>query len=135
MYSIQFSDWGLVLEFMGEIQPAEIRDWLGDVRQLTGGFVEPFSVIVDVQRAAPAGEDVETLLLEGLAALEPAGMERVALIVRAPDGVRWPRLRAVEGREVLRRFVAEEGSDWLVAAHAWVQRGIDPETNEMTRSV
>lgn len=133
MYSIQFSDWGLVLEFMGTVQLEEMEAWLADVQQLTGGLSEPFSVIVDVRQARPATRAVEKQLFQGLMALEQAGMERVAVVVREDGDVHWSRLGATRMPPGMRRVEAQVGSGWLVEVHAWVQRGIDPESDATTK--
>lgn len=133
MYSIQFSDWGLVLEFIGTIQPEVMHDWLTDVRQLTDGFIEPFSVIVDIQQARPAVRTVEEPLLQGLFALEQAGMKRVAVVVDEGGNIRWRCLNAAQGPRGLRRFVTRPDADWLVQVHAWVQHGTDPQSDETTK--
>lgn len=126
MYSIRFSDWGLVLEFTGPITPSIVQDWLGDVEHLMDGFSEPFHVILDLQGAHPAQPAVQDVLQAGLSALHAAGMERAAIITGSTPETRWTRLPAADDVPGLRQVRATTSEDGLARAHAWVQRGMDP---------
>ena len=126
MYSVQFSDWGLVLDFMGKIQQDVASDWLADVRQLQEGLSEPFGVILDLRGARPAAPNVEARLRQGLLVLQQAGVERVAVIVDEITGVRWARVVAADELKGVRRISAQSADEGRVEARAWVQNGIEP---------
>ena len=126
MYSIQFSDWGLVLEFVGPISDALIQDWLSDLQQLTGGLREDFGVVLDVRNAQPDSPLVSEQLLQGLYELEHAGMVRTAVIVDSDLGGVWAIPESLPNLSGLRRVEAHADAKWLVHAHGWVQRGINP---------
>lgn len=130
MYSIQFSDWGLVLDFFGKIQYEVVADWRADMQQLTGGFSEPFSVVVDLQKSRPASREVEEHLLGGLRLLAQAGMERVAVVLDETGNALWPRLSAAEEPPGIRQIVARPNTEWLTRVHAWTQRGLEPQSSE-----
>jgi len=135
MYSIQFSDWGLVFEFTGPVTQGIIQDWLGDVQQLTGGFSEPFSVVIDLKEATPAEAKVQGPLREGLRVLQEAGLERTAIVVDPDYREVWNRLPSTSDEHGVRYVVAHRGSAWASKAHGWVQRGDEPADNSPPRAV
>lgn len=124
MYSIQFSDWGLVLEFIGPISEEIIQDWLYDLEHLTGGLRDGFGVVIDVRDAQPDTPLVSAGILRGLRDLERAGMARAAVIIDEELGAPWAIPQATADPSSLRRVKAESGPKWLTHAHGWVQRGI-----------
>jgi hypothetical protein len=133
MYSIQFSDWGLVFEFTGPVSQSMVQDWLGDVRQLMGGFSESFSVVVDLKEARPAEGGIQEALWEGLKSLHEAGMERVAVVLGGRHDA-WKNLPGEAEMMGLRYIVAREGSEWAARTHGWVQRGDEPDGDSCTRA-
>ena len=126
MYSIQFSDWGLVFEFTGPVTPSMVQDWLGDVRQLVGGFSESFSVVVDLKKAVPEEKGIQGILREGLTALHDAGMVRAAVVIDSSRPDAWNDLPGKSDMPGLRYVVAQEDSGWAARAHGWAQRGDEP---------
>ncbi len=127
MYSIQFSDWGLVFEFTGPVTEAMVQDWLRDVEHLIGGFSEPFNAVIDLKEATPVAPDVQAPLREGLKVLQDAGMERTAMVVDENYRSVWRRLPSGSDWGGVRYVVAQQGSAWASKAHGWVQRGDEPD--------
>jgi hypothetical protein len=121
MYSIQFSDWGLVLQFEGRITDGIIRDWLGDVSQLAGGFEGEFGAVVDLRRAQPESPVVSASILRGLVMLQRAGMVRAAAVVDDKMGNPWAIPDAPPSVPGLRAIQADPEDRWLHRAHRWVQ--------------
>lgn len=134
MYSIQFSDWGLVFEFTGPVTESMVQDWLRDVQQLIGGFSEPFSVVIDLKEATPKAPHVQEPLREGLKALQDAGMDRTAVVVDENYRDVWRRLPSGADWGGVRYVVARQGSKWASRAHGWVQRGDEPNGNARPRT-
>lgn len=123
MYSIQFSDWGLVLEFDGPVSQNIVQDWLNDVQHLTDGFTEPFQIMLDLRNAEPVEAGITSTLRQGLRVLESAGMNRAAIIVSEVRCNAWSELLSEPGMPGLRRIVARDGSGWEEQARRWVRRG------------
>lgn len=123
MYSIRFSDWGLVLEFDGPVSPNIAQDWLNDVQHLTGGFTEPFHVMLDLRNAEPVEPDASTSLRHGLRVLKHAGMERAAIIVSEAHCNAWSGPLSEFKVSGLRCIVARDASAWKEQARRWLQHG------------
>jgi hypothetical protein len=123
MYSIRFSDWGLVLEFDGPVSQKMVQDWLNDVQHLTDGFTEPFQIMLDLRNAEPAESGVEPTLHSGLRALKRAGMDRAAIIISEARRGAWSELLAEAEISGQRHIVARNGSGWEEQARRWVHRG------------
>lgn len=133
MYSIQFSDWGLVLEFTGRIPDEMIRDWLGDVQQLTDGFQAGFGVILDLRGAQPESPIVSASILRGLVTLKRAGMVRAAAVVNDELGDPWAIPDAPSSVPELRSLRADLDDQWRKQAHDWVQHGVVPQSKRGSR--
>ena len=127
MYSIQFSDWGLVLEFVGLISEDLIQDWLSDLQQLTGGLREDFGVVVDLREAQPGSPRVSAGILSGLRTLERAGLVRAVVIVNEEYDTPWGVPPDLPALPQMRRVEARSGARWLACAHGWVQRDTPPD--------
>jgi len=132
MYSIQFSDWGLVLEFRGPIADDIIYDWLDDVQQLAGGFPGAFGVIIDLRRAQPESPVVSASILRGLVTLKQAGMVRAAAVTDDELGDPWAIPDAPSSVPGLRSFQMRAQDRWPKQAHSWVQHGTAPPSRRST---
>jgi len=134
MYSIQFSDWGLILEFRGRIADDIIHDWLGDVQQLSGGLPEGFGVIIDLRRAQPGSPLVSARILQGLVTLKQAGMVRSATVTDDELGDSWALPEAPPSVPGLRSLQVGSQDRWLKQAHGWVQDGTVPSSRRSANS-
>lgn len=134
MYSIQFSDWGLVLEFDGPVSQNVAQDWLNDVQHLTGGFTEPFHVMLDLRNAEPVEPGISTTLRHGLRILKSAGMKRAAIIVSEARCEAWLGLLSESKVSGLRCIVARDGSTWREQARGWLQQGTTYDADDAPNS-
>jgi hypothetical protein len=125
MYSIQFSDWGLVLQFQGRITDEIIHDWLGDIRQLAGGFEGAFGAVVDLRKAEPDSPVVSASVLRGLVTLKRAGMVRAVAVVSQVDSS-WAISDAPSSLPGLRFVQADPDDRWQRQAYRWVQSADAP---------
>lgn len=135
MYSIRFSDWGLVLEFEGQVGPDMMHDWLMDLRQLTGGLSQPFGVVIDVRTAVPGEAAVAQAMVRGLHELQNAGMVRAMVIssmsAENPWGTLQPAIDEIPGVQYV---LARPDADAHARVQAWVQSGQAPDRNEGTEA-
>lgn len=126
MYSIQLSDWGLLLKFAGPLSEGDMKEWLDDVHKLVGGFTESFGIIVDVQDAEPQTPTVAEVVANGLETLEAAGMDRAAIIGASTGGSDWQEVAHNMPDRGLRFVAARTSGDAMMEAAAWVKQGVEP---------
>ena len=128
MYGIDKTEYGFRLTFAGEMGPPQMRAWLEESRRVLAATEGSFSVLVDMRRLEPLGNDAKALMVKGQHLYRKQGMQRSAVVVERSTQITQFRLLArSSGIHAWEHYInAAETSDWETQALAWVRDGIAP---------
>jgi hypothetical protein len=133
MYGIKEQEWGYRLEFGGNVQPGEMKQWLRESERIFADKQGEFLVFVDMRTLIPLDRESQETMQEGQKLYRTSGMVRSVVILSSPVvAAQFRRLAGETGIAQWERYVdASTVPNWEEVGMNWLLNAVDPD-HDMT---
>ncbi|MFC4249038.1 hypothetical protein ACFOZ7_19255 [Natribaculum luteum] len=129
MYNIEQTRFGYQITFAGNMDEAELQEWITDSRSVLESSPEKFGILVDMRELQLLDDDEQELMREGQQLYRETGMIRSAVVLEsAVLTLQFRRLAKESGIYDWERYInASDEPNWREHAEEWLIEGVDPD--------